>query len=309
MRRTCGIIFVLAVLLVSTFLLLPQIPDRRGPKCIFHKDFEKDLSDWFDYEAPDRMYITDQVAYIGSHSLQVEFRPGDRADRAGWIHRHFFPEHWPWSGEGPNLETAGVEEVYVRLYERWSENFHWCPDEEGPHNIYLGAGDFDSPTQSELTVYLEIRHWHPMVMILGGHHGIDYTVWEAERPRIELGRWYCFEIRVKMNEPGQSNGIIQLWVDGELVLDIHDAYMRHSRIDLNGNILSFHRFMIGPYYHGGVTSSETMYIWIDEITVSTYPPPAACLFSKPAQPPCLLFSRHLPPVNVSPPTVPSKAAS
>ena len=236
---------------------------------IFYEDFETDLNNWYDIELPNRMYITDRLSYSGDHCLEMRFEPGDSEIAAGWMRRRFFPENYPWPGEGPNLETQGVNEMYVRFYERWSDNFQWPGTGYGPHNIYIGAGDFDSPTSSELTAYLEVRNRHPLAMIAGGHRGIDYTEWEANSSEIELDRWYCLEMRLRMSDPGQKNGVIQVWVDGDLVIDVHDAFMRREYLDLDGNPLAFHLFMIGPWYHDGVTSSETMYIWIDELAIST----------------------------------------
>lgn len=36
-------------------------------------------------------------------------------------------------------------------------------------------------------------------------------------PTIETGRWYCYEIMVKVNTPGQYNGEMKCWLDGNLV--------------------------------------------------------------------------------------------
>lgn len=244
-------------------------PTTHGEGYIFYEDFETNLSQWYDIERPDQMYITDSMFYGGSHCLEMRFNPRDDEVAAGWMLRRFFPGNYPWPGEGPNLETQGLNEVYVRFYERWSENFQWPGTGYGPHNIYIGAGDFDSPTESELTAYLEVQNLHPLAMILGGHRDIDYTSWEADSPEIQLDRWYCFEMRLRMSDPNQNNGIFQVWVDGDLVIDVRDAFMRRDYLDLDGNPLSFHLFMIGPWYHDGVTSVETMYIWIDELAVST----------------------------------------
>jgi hypothetical protein len=31
--------------------------------------------------------------------------------------------------------------------------------------------------------------------------------------RLQSGRWYCFEYRMKLNTPGQANGVAELWID------------------------------------------------------------------------------------------------
>ena len=43
----------------------------------------------------------------------------------------------------------------------------------------------------------------------------------------ETGRWYRLTQRVKVNTPDQKDGILQVWVDGELVLDRSDIRYRN----------------------------------------------------------------------------------
>ncbi len=237
-----------------------------GPaQYLFYEDFESGLGNWFDHEYPDRMYTTDQTAYRGSHCLEMVFRPGDGEIGPGWMYRRFFPQR-----AGTPQETEGVEEVYMRVFQRFSANWQWPRGGDGPHNLYLLAGDVDGLATTELTVYLEFRNLHPLAMICGAHQDIDYQDWEATTAApIQLDRWYCLEIRAKMNDAGQANGLLQVWLDGQLVLDVRNLTLRHNRIGLDGTTLSFHEMAIGPWYHGGIYSQQPMYVWMDEIAVST----------------------------------------
>ena len=232
---------------------------------LFYENFESGLGAWFDHEYPQRMYTTNATAYTGSHCLEMAFRPGDGEVGPGWMYRRFFPER-----AGTPLETEGVEEVYMRVFQRWSANWQWPQGGDGPHNLYLLAGDVDGLATTELTVYLEIRNLHPLAVICGAHQNINYQDWEATAATpIQLDRWYCLEIRAKMNDPGQANGIIQVWLDNQQVLDVGNITMRHNRIGLDGTTLSFHEMAIGPWYHDGIYNQQPMYIWMDELAVST----------------------------------------
>jgi YD repeat-containing protein len=42
---------------------------------------------------------------------------------------------------------------------------------------------------------------------------------DAERVRLPLGRWTRLEQEVILNTPGQANGVVRVWIDGELHLD------------------------------------------------------------------------------------------
>ena len=54
--------------------------------------------------------------------------------------------------------------------------------------------------------------------------GGDFTAREELVP--ELGRWYCFELMVKANEPGKRDGRIAVWVDGKLRADFPNRRLR-----------------------------------------------------------------------------------
>jgi hypothetical protein len=42
----------------------------------------------------------------------------------------------------------------------------------------------------------------------------------------ERGRWYCYEVMVKANTPGQNNGEVKWWVDGKVVADFPNLNIR-----------------------------------------------------------------------------------
>ena len=65
----------------------------------------------------------------------------------------------------------------------------------------------------------------------------------ASRPDVtpELDRWYCYEYMLQANTPGQRDGRIAFWLDGELIADFPEpalARCRDVKIDRFG--LSFH---------------------------------------------------------------------
>lgn len=42
----------------------------------------------------------------------------------------------------------------------------------------------------------------------------------------ERNRWYCHELMVRANTPGQSNGEVKCWIDGNLISDFPNLNMR-----------------------------------------------------------------------------------
>jgi hypothetical protein len=52
----------------------------------------------------------------------------------------------------------------------------------------------------------------------------------VSRPDVipQLGRWYCYEIMVRANTPGQRDGRIALWLDGVIIADFQNLRLRET---------------------------------------------------------------------------------
>ena len=77
----------------------------------------------------------------------------------------------------------------------------------------------------------------------------------------ELGRWYCYELMVKANTPGQRDGRIAMWLDGKLIADFPNLRLRET------NSLKIDRFTIDLH-----VNSNTLAIarkWYDNVVAST----------------------------------------
>src|SRR4051794_11233422 len=59
-----------------------------------------------------------------------------------------------------------------------------------------------------------------------GNFGSDFVPRPDRVP--ELGRWYSYELMVKANTPGQRDGRIAMWVDGELIADFPNLRLRDT---------------------------------------------------------------------------------
>jgi len=79
--------------------------------------------------------------------------------------------------------------------------------------------------------------------------------------------WNFVEVYIQLNTIsngiGQSDGIVQYWFNGNLVIDRHDIMFRtgaHANLQLN-------QFIIGPYIGDG--SPVDQYFWVDNLRVAT----------------------------------------
>ena len=81
-------------------------------------------------------------------------------------------------------------------------------------------------------------HWYPDGMVKPYASGIgnkgEWLAFPSQYPDFkpmpnflpERNRWYCYELMVRANTPGQNNGEVKYWIDGALVGDFPDLNIR-----------------------------------------------------------------------------------
>src|SRR5690606_27999320 len=77
----------------------------------------------------------------------------------------------------------------------------------------------------------------------------------------ELDRWYCYEYMVQANTPGERDGRIAVWFEGELVADFHNLRLR----DIES--LKIDRF--GLSFHIGSNPNGETHRWFDNVVAAT----------------------------------------
>jgi len=105
----------------------------------------------------------------------------------------------------PGETTPG----YAHIYAYWPKQRsafgdHWYPDGRvKPWNSTLGnEGDWVAYPQ-QYPDFVPMPNWLP-----------------------QRNRWYCYELMVKANTPGQHNGEVKYWIDGNVVGDFPDLNLR-----------------------------------------------------------------------------------
>jgi uncharacterized protein YjdB len=93
-----------------------------------------------------------------------------------------------------------------------------------------------------------------------------------------VGNWYCIEAHVRLNDAGQSNGVFELWVNGNL---------EASRTSLNWigayNAYGINAVFIENYWNSGSPATQERYI--DNLVVSTKPIPCDGVTATTSPPP------------------------
>ena len=178
---------------------------------------------------------------------------------------------------------AGMEEpeaLYGRYYVKFGEN--WNPGQggklPGPAGTYNRAGwggrkvngtdgwsarmGFRSSKVrgGETQVYFYTYHAD-----MEGQYG-DNLHWDIEnRGSLANGQWYCIETYVKLNTPGEKDGILRGWVDGKLAMERTDLRFRDMAD------LKIEGFWMNLYYGGRWSSPGDMDVYFDNMALSFNP--------------------------------------
>ncbi len=91
----------------------------------------------------------------------------------------------------------------------------------------------------------------------------DFGPTFVSRPDVTpvLGRWYCYELMVKANTPGQRDGRIAFWLDGQLIADFPNLRLRET------SALKIDRFTIDLHVRDNNLALARK--WYDNVVAAT----------------------------------------
>jgi hypothetical protein len=139
-------------------------------------------------------------------------------------------------------------------------------------NLENWRGDAATTSPGDLNIYIyhpEQRsqwgdHFFPTGTVLPnssvpGDFGADFV----PRPDIipNLDQWYCYEYMVKANTPGERDGRITVWLDGQLVADFGNLRLR--------DIASLKIDRFGLSFHIGSNPAGATKKWYDNVVAAT----------------------------------------
>ena len=94
------------------------------------------------------------------------------------------------------------------------------------------------------------------------HFG-DFMPWDT--PKIETGKWYQIKTFVRLNTPGQRNGVIRTWLNNKQVLHRNNLLFRN----IPG--LKIERFLFSAFFGGSGPKwapSRDMILYLDDFVIS-----------------------------------------
>ncbi|MFP4417067.1 MAG: polysaccharide lyase [Chitinispirillaceae bacterium] len=222
------------------------------PEWLWFDDFE-DLSalgeNYQDYSDNSNSFgVTDEDAFAGNKSLRQHYSSGQK--NGGWIIRYReegFPEH-----------------LFMRWYHKYEEGFDGAPQKMArmrnrshsnwtkPFGVYCWVEDGRIVAEIKATTSSQANGsgWLPKAWS-------DFDVNAPEN----VGRWICFEMEVKLNDPGEQNGYCRIWADDELIVE-------KTGIDIRGDDdWTFNEVMLDGYWNDGSPKDQSRYF--DNFVIST----------------------------------------
>jgi len=203
-----------------------------NPDTIWYDDFDSSgsLEDrYFEYGANSGEFAPIAGESLGGsgRSMRVRWQAGENG--AGDLKKTFGRNPMDYKGFAarPNEDFTEVYwRQYVKMQEGWVGNpfklsraisfakSDWSQAmiahlwQGGSNNLAIDpATGVNSASQIVAKGYNDFDHLEWL-----GNKGSSAQIFDTA----ECGRWVCVEGRVKLNTPGQSDGIFQLWIDGQL---------------------------------------------------------------------------------------------
>ena len=211
-------------LLKLLLLLILLVPNAAGAATYWEDTFEDGiLNDTWDISACEgtppadgcNAKISSDFAYNGTKSLKSTYHPTCTLCQQGTYYDRTFP---------------ATEEVWTRSYVR-TTNFTYEAS-AGSKYYYIRSLDFPAPN------FFLINWFGSRQMGFGsqveaslcpnGDGPYDSCVYYPNVASVSLNdnQWYCIEAHVKMNTPGQPDGMAELYVDGTKTLGYYNRTFR-----------------------------------------------------------------------------------
>jgi len=159
---------------------------------------------------------TQDIVFIRAYT---KFSPGFSVIGSGHNGLGLQSSYWDGPGSGPGIPADGYNKFYVNVENSREDSSEASP---GLTHIYIYH-----PEQRDIWG----DHFYPEGRV------VPYDVTPGDfgdcfvpRPNFtpQMDRWYSYELMVKANTPGERDGRIAFWIDGNLVADFTGMRLRDT---------------------------------------------------------------------------------
>ena len=224
--------------------------------------------------------VQNAVRAGGQWALQHRLTAGMNGDSVNYATQHFgdAPATPVWaSGSGQHFYDLYVQyKVYYSPGFRFDTNYKQF--EIGTQDNFDQTAVCCNPwVANYTTIYVSSGGAQ---LVEGNNKGTSTPQWigyaqnqggysSSNRFTLTSGRWYTIEVRRRLNDANVSNGILQMWVDGTLIMDYRNVLFRVPRNGSFGANFTYgtNWVMISDYALQGVSQNQSIYY--DDVKLST----------------------------------------
>jgi hypothetical protein len=198
-----------------------------------------------------------------SHFVKCDDGFGFHDRCAAWSSQLLYDDGWGYYGYDGRRSFAPQNEFYVRWYQYISNPYTWGTIEDKAVLLHDRANKITAYVGTNRVAESE-AHASPGMPWVANYQDIDWADTGRQYTKVnrsqnqgkdltlQPGKWYLFEWYVKLNTPGESDGVTKLWVDdasqpiSTQTLRIHYTDMRWLRSGDAGKQFSVLRLLV---YH------------------------------------------------------------
>jgi hypothetical protein len=251
---------------------------RNDPAVIYATGF--DSANWLNTDFPSNT----RFAYVGGTdpSARPQWTGDEKHTGTGSLsHRQLAGTNLP---HGLTIMGfPGVDEIYMRWYRKYQAGYRWGCQSAKNNGVYAVANPNINEACQQPTGYdkFSFRVQDERRASGGGQPGEFFGALYSYHPQADNGgcgewysqnvngvkyqqpgRWYSYEIYIRANDVGQSNGVLRLWIDGELRGQQGGIeFRRTNELKLN------QVYLYGST--GGCDTPYTQMVWDDNLVVAT----------------------------------------
>ncbi|MHA6485029.1 cohesin domain-containing protein [Paenibacillus sp. strain BS8-2] len=248
---------------------------------IFCDDFEADKTNqYYDYFSRWGRFLREPVKGI-SNSIGITSYFGyygadpETAPHGTWLRKAFgkTPDNTYYKPSGNTAEP--VRDLYSRFFMKSnSAEAETALASTGPLMQVLGYGPGNVPFMNVEVGYPDQSGKLQSILYTGEFDGngeptglVLHTELESTTPvmhRSEAGTWHEIEVHVKLNTPGQSNGVYELWINGVLESSLYNINWTGAYTDYGINAFEIYNTNNQP----GVAGNDSEFRVFDNLILS-----------------------------------------
>ena len=212
-----------------------------------------DWSEWSSGTPHGQSIISSTDCRSGSYCSRSPLTAGTNSDN----YIDFYFGNFPTISDGDSV--TGVEATYWTKFDR---GYDWS---SGTKTAIFNICDSTGSRRYQVYVYVKqngeyavTNSWIDSWQFLPNDQNIGQPV------TVKFGEWEKMRLQVQLNTPGQSDGIIKLWINDELKISYNDRDIRQ------GTNYTLNKFILSSYT--GTNSATSGALWHDDFWLREWSP-------------------------------------